>query len=724
MSDALKNTESSPSVLKRLVFSFANKTFLIFFLVFCNGYGFSTTIDSLITVSKTQKDTAKINTLVKTAVEYLNIGKLDDAESFLKQATEENKLAKSRSAELFITLKTMLLHYKKSEFRLAYDLGKETLPLALRVNDNNKLAECKMYMGMCTGRLGDFKAALNFYHEALPLLETTKNISLQMKLYSNIAGVYFDQLDYKMAIEFFQKTLAMAIKNHDYKVIGQTYNNIGSALSNLKKEKEAKLSYLKAVEYNLLSGNKHNLGYNYMNLASSELADDNTVQAKKYNAEALAIFTEFKDPYSIVSCMCVDGDILIKERKYDEAVKLFERIVVMGEKTGSPLLMERTYKQMSNAYELAGNMKQSLIYLKKYIETKDSIINNEIREEVTKKQLYYEFDKKRLADSLEAQSKQNYLTQEVENNKRSASLQRNISIISLVSLCIVAILAFYIYRGLKKNKFASNIIEAQKRIVEVKNKEILDSINYAKRIQGAILPSDRVVKNYFNDSFILYKPKDIVAGDFYWLESPEKLNSNSSTPVIFAAADCTGHGVPGAMVSVVCHNALNRAVREYHLLEPGKILDKTRELVIAEFGKNELEVTDGMDISLCLLDLNTKQLQWSGANNPLWIIRNKELIEYKPNKQPIGKFELSKPFTTHVIDLKANDCLYIFTDGYQDQFGGENSKKFKASGFKELLKSVSENSMEEQHHLIDAAFNAWKGNLEQVDDVCVIGIRL
>ncbi len=692
----------------------------LFLLVALPNFCFSN-LDSLQNVARSQKDSARINTLVKIAVEYINTGHMDDGEKYLIRAHNENTLVKSKECDLFISIKNVLFNYKKSKFKLAYELGEETLPLAIQLNNLDAVAECKMYMGMCAGRLGDFKKALAFYHQSLPVFEANHNLFMQMKLYSNIAGVYFDQLDYKTAIDYFKKTLEMAIQKNDNKVIGQTYNNIGSALSNLKNEKEAKEYYLKAVKVNTLSGNKHNLGYNYMNLASSEIAEKNIDKAKEYNNAALEIFTEFKDPYSIVSCLAVDADIFISEKKHKQAVEVMERAVKICDKTGSPLLMERTYKQMADCYELAGDLKRSISFMRKFVSIKDSIINDEIREEITKKQLYYEFDKKHIADSIDAQAKQKYLQQEVENNKRSASLQRNISVISLLSLLIVGVLAFYIYRGLKKNKQASKIIEDQKRIVEGKNTEILDSISYAKRIQNAILPSSRLVKEHFTDSFILYKPKDIVAGDFYWMET---INHESGDLVLFAAADCTGHGVPGALVSVVCHNALNRSVREYGLIDPGKILDKTKDLVISEFEKSEEEVLDGMDISLCVLDLKTKELNWAGANNPLWIIRNNELIDLKPDKQPIGKFELAKPFTTHSIKLLANDCIYIFTDGYQDQFGGEGAKKFKASKFKELLLLVNSSSMEEQHKLIDKAFYDWKGQLEQVDDICIIGIRV
>ena len=179
-----------------------------------------------------------------------------------------------------------------------------------------------------------------------------------------------------------------------------------------------------------------------------------------------------------------------------------------------------------------------------------------------------------------------------------------------------------------------------------------------------------------------------------------------------------------AMVSVLCNGALNRSVREFGLLSPGEILDKTREIIIQEFEKSAEDVKDGMDISLCALDTDVKKLQWAGANNPLWIIRDAELIETKPDKQPIGKTEKLSPFTTHFIDLKKGDCVYLFTDGLQDQFGGERGKKFKASKFKQLLLSIYTKPMEEQRQIIITEFENWKGKLEQVDDVCVLCVKI
>lgn len=253
--------------------------------------------------------------------------------------------------------------------------------------------------------------------------------------------------------------------------------------------------------------------------------------------------------------------------------------------------------------------------------------------------------------------------------------------------------------------------------LQEKNKEITDSITYAKRIQDAILPPISFMKEKFPNSFVLFKPKDIVAGDFYWMEEIGDM-------IFIAAADCTGHGVPGAMVSVVCSNAMNRAVKEFGLTETGKILDKVTDLVVETFEKSASDVKDGMDISILSINKITKQIQWSGANNPLWYFENKELKEITADKQPIGKSDLRKPFTTHIIECKPETSFYLFTDGFADQFGGPKGKKFKYKQFQETLSALLDTDPENQQKSLDIAFENWKGNLEQVDDVCIIGIRI
>ena len=308
---------------------------------------------------------------------------------------------------------------------------------------------------------------------------------------------------------------------------------------------------------------------------------------------------------------------------------------------------------------------------------------------------------------------------EEDSARKSRLLWIAVAGITILSILVLLVLNFYRQKK-KANALLeekNNEISKQKDIIEEKHKEITDSIDYAKRIQNAILPPARMVDEKLKDSFILYLPKDIVAGDFYWMQTV-------GNQVIFAAADCTGHGVPGALVSVICNNSLNRSVREYGLSEPGAILDKTRELVIQEFEKSEEDVKDGMDIALCSMENN--KLKFAGANNPLWIVRKdaEEVEEYKANKQPIGEFQNRVPFTTHEIHLKEGDCVYVYSDGYADQFGGEKGKKFKGKALKELLLDISKFDMKQQRQKLNEAFQEWKGDFEQLDDVCLIGVRI
>ena len=302
----------------------------------------------------------------------------------------------------------------------------------------------------------------------------------------------------------------------------------------------------------------------------------------------------------------------------------------------------------------------------------------------------------------------------------------------LFILIIIITTRISIYRVKQKNKQLEEIVnertkeiaeqntmlEDQKNQIAAKNEDILDSIKYAKRIQNTILPSENLLSSCFKDHFVFYRPKDIVSGDFYWMR---KVGGK----IIWSAVDCTGHGVPGAFVSIVGNNGLVRTVNEFKLDQPNLILDKLRELVVEAFrAQGERDVKDGMDLALLSLDPETNKLMYSGANNPLIIIRDKEVIEIKADKQPVGDFERSFPFTNHEIQLQKDDCVYIFSDGYVDQFGGPKGKKLKSKPFRELLLSISHLPMNDQLKCLNQHFDSWKGDIEQLDDVCVFGVRI
>jgi len=299
---------------------------------------------------------------------------------------------------------------------------------------------------------------------------------------------------------------------------------------------------------------------------------------------------------------------------------------------------------------------------------------------------------------------------EITDNFRKTFYLMNIVTTSLI---VFGTSLYFVRDILRKKNLNFKLLKSS----ENKNKELLDSIKYAKRIQSAIMPSKKQLSKLIPNGFVVYQPKDIVAGDFYWLNQKDN-------DLYMAACDCTGHGVPGALVSVVCNNALNRSIKEFELQNPGEILDKTRELVLKEFEKSEDEVNDGMDIAL--IRLNGNKLYFSGANNPLWIVRKtSDLVEtIKGCKQSIGLTNNPTAFLTHEINLSKGDCVYIFTDGYSDQFGGPKGKKFKSRAFKELLQSINKEPINKQKEIIETTIKTWKGKLEQVDDICVIGLKI
>ncbi|MBK6833400.1 MAG: SpoIIE family protein phosphatase [Bacteroidetes bacterium] len=358
--------------------------------------------------------------------------------------------------------------------------------------------------------------------------------------------------------------------------------------------------------------------------------------------------------------------------------------------------------------------------------------------------------------NIEAENKQKQihgLEKEKELSNENLKQQKFIQKLMIAGSGLLGVFLIFVFFSLAKSRKANKLIaaqktevekqkeiaekqkdiaEEQKHLLQEKQTEIIESITYAKRLQEAILPPFAFIDSNIKNNFILYKPKDIVAGDFYWAENIRDL-------FFIAAADSTGHGVPGAMVSVVCSNALNRSVKEFNLTETGKILDKTKELVVETFEKSTSEVKDGMDISLLCIDSKNKKVFWSGANNPLWYASSASasqssnktieggeiaMFEIKADKQPIGKTDKVNPFTTHEIEYKENTTFYLFTDGFADQFGGPNGKKFKYKPFAEILVQNVNKTPNEQSAILAEKFEAWRGELEQVDDVCIIGVKI
>jgi serine phosphatase RsbU (regulator of sigma subunit) len=338
----------------------------------------------------------------------------------------------------------------------------------------------------------------------------------------------------------------------------------------------------------------------------------------------------------------------------------------------------------------------------------------------------YELESARLKDSLEREEERRIAQQQIELQTIQIESARVKSIGLYTILFLLLVFIVFVYNRLKISQKHQKIIsqqkvevEHQKQLVEGKNKEIVDSINYSKRLQDAILPKKSDIDCVFEQNFILYRPKDIVSGDFYWFEETKNY-------YFIAAADCTGHGVPGAMVSFVCSQALSKAVKEDFFYDTSAILDRTREIVTNYFGRSESTISDGMDIALIRFEKdNILNIQFSGANNCLYVLRNNELTQYKGDKQYIGQLGLDEPFESLDIELVPNDELFLFTDGFPDQFGGQSADPFgKKIKTKKLKQLFVQGSFEDKHEKLESFFDTWKGDREQTDDVLIMGIRV
>lgn len=282
----------------------------------------------------------------------------------------------------------------------------------------------------------------------------------------------------------------------------------------------------------------------------------------------------------------------------------------------------------------------------------------------------------------------------------------------------------------KKELVARFALQKSKLELEEKNNEIVDSINYAKRIQNALIPPESALRKILPESFVLFKPKDIVSGDFYWatdLNTTTNTEQDKDKLVLFSVADCTGHGVPGAFMSIIGLKVFNQSVQQPDVNTTGEALDYLNHEVFNAVNKHsegDNIIRDGMDVALCAINFKTLKFNFSGANNPVYIVRDKQLHEIKGDKRPIGSYEVETKFTNNDYQLEKGDMVYIFSDGYPDQFGGPKGKKFKYSQFKEVLIEHAHLSAKEQHEKLEHIFENWRGNLEQLDDVCVIGVRI
>ena len=606
----------------------------------------------------------------------------------------EEKLKKEKGNKLLLSqvqLSQVKYLVLKTRFDEASKILNELIPVFKSHNQPSLLANCYSLKSVIAHKIKEKEKAIEFNLIAYDLYQKSNNTDGIFKILSNLSMDYIDYEMYDSAYttlnRLFSYETKMSPSNKYY-----MYQNFGIYYNETHDYKNAIFNYLKALEF-----------------AEKERMVDS-------KATLLMLLSK---PY-------------LSQKNYVSAFQYIKQSIEVSKQHNLIYELNEAYDQLVLAYELTGDFKKAY-------QTK--IINDSIEDEI------YNIEKINRINQFETQLKltekekvitQQKLTikQEQLEHAEAKSQITSLAFIIIVCLLLIVLVSIIFIRAKKLNRVINAQkaeVENQKLIVEEKNREITASISYAKRIQTAILPPQSLINQVLPQNFIFYLPKDIVAGDFYWTHQTENT-------ILFAVADCTGHGVPGSLVSVVCHNALNRAIGEFKLTQPAPILDAVSDMVIETFEKSETDVKDGMDIALCSLKYNVESemlpnthdpipntvatLQYAGANNALYIIRNNILIETKADKQPVGKYAKKQPFTNHTIELEKDDLIYLFSDGFADQFGGEKGKKFMYKAFKEMLVKFNHLPLDEQKDAIKSIFYKWKEENEQVDDICIMGVRI
>lgn len=749
--------------------------FLILSLIGANLLSQNKRIDSLTTsISILKEDTNKVKSLVELSKQYTLSGLHEKSINIATLALElSEKLHYKRGiANSLNNIGNAYIYKEDHDYDKALQFQLQSLKIREEIKDKNGIAISLNNIGAIYKERLDYPKALDYLFKGLKIREELKDKKGISASLGNIGAIYESVFEYDKALDYCKRSLRIKEEIGDKSEIINTLSRMGRIYSQIFEYNKALECHFQSYKVSEELSDKKKMASILNSIGDTYYHMKDYDKALEYTTKSLKIREEIGNKRFIAASEGSISRIYLTLENYS----LAKEYALKALKTfkGSPYIIDEReiQRQLYEISKAMGNSVEALEYHEQFVLLSDSILKTDNKKSIMQKELNYEFEKKEallkleqekkeieyLADAkrkkLEFEHKQEQQRLKAEQEKKELSYQENLKRTKLTDefnqrkafekaeqekrdisfsaqnkqqkiiiyavvfgLLIVVFFSVFLYRRFKVTQKQKSIIEKQKHLVEGHQKEIIDSITYAKRLQEAILPPLNLIYETLPNSFILYKPKDIVAGDFYWM--------HRVTDVIFvAAADCTGHGVPGAMVSVVCSNALNRAVNEFGNLDTAKILDKTRELVLETFSKSGEEIKDGMDISLVSINVKTNVVNWSGANNPLWYLQDNEVKEIKADKQPIGKTDNPKPYTTHVLNLNKGDSIYLITDGFADQFGGPKGKKYKYKQLEEVILNSSSLQLKEQKIKLEESFNNWIGDLEQVDDVTIIGIRL
>lgn len=573
---------------------------------------------------------------------------------------------------------------------------------------------------------GDLKTTIEKLNKAISLFEKNKELKGLAKSYS-LKSIALGRLEKREEeLSYLLKAKEIYISLNDNQGLSNTLQNLSNAYSDSRQYQNALDALEELKKLNLPENGKD--FYTEINYGGIYFNQNKITEALSHFQKAVNIANEYKMLDSEITGITRIAECYQRLNNLEKAQEFYQSALTLA--TENHLLVEEkdALKGIVDLYEKEKNYSSAFFTLKRLKLIEDSLLNIEKIKSIND-----------IEHKLQLTEKEKIIAEQslsLEKEKVALASSKNNTLMLIAGLIIVGIaFIFLFYYNSKTKKLFALIqkqkieVESQKEIIEIKNKDVMDSIHYAKYIQGSMLPSAKAMNSLFPDNFVLYKPKDVVAGDFYWTETID------NKPVL-AVCDCTGHGVPGAMVSIVACNALNRAIKEFKLSNPALIFDKVNELMQETFSKSDYEVNDGMDGVLCVFDYDTMKLHIAAANNPIWIVSQPaiktdlweepwSLSQISADKKPIGKFkEEVTPFTLKTVSVEKGEMIYLFSDGYADQFGGPKGKKFKYKQLQELLTSVAKLPAAEQCSSLNKTITDWQGNLDQVDDILIVGIRI
>jgi serine phosphatase RsbU (regulator of sigma subunit)/Tfp pilus assembly protein PilF len=690
-----------------------------------------------------------------------NAGLYDKALTLLKQGLSLDKEAKNLRGIAGSSNNIGRVYYYKGEYDLALEYYKMSLSASLELNDKNRVATCYNNIGVVYDDLGKYDVVIDFYLKSLQIAEEIEDKSAMAKCYNNLGTVCRKQGKKEQAIDYQLKSLEINLELNNKTEQAVNYLNLGNIYSDSKNLDKALHFLEKSLLINRELGSKRGMSFSYNSIGIVYEVLKEYSKAIEYLNKSIEIKQEIDDKNGAANARNSIASVYRQMANGNNSYVYLHKALMEGLKAyntgieiGALPIQNDAAETLRLIYNTLGDHKNAYKFAEIVITTRDSLFNMEKAKALADVEKRFAVEKKQLEiEKLEDEKaiQELQLLRQLEVSKR----QKVTLIFSILGLFVTVVFTILVLHRLKITRSQKRIIEEQKVLVDQKNtllneqneeisaqrdhimsqhdlvvlqkdyieeqaKEITDSIRYAKRIQQAVLPSGEYMKSILHDHFVLYKPKDIVSGDFYWATTQDNW-------LVVAAADCTGHGVPGAFMSMLGVSFLKEIVNKKGVTKPSEILNRLRESIIevlrqeGKFGEQK----DGMDISICAIDTRQKRVQFAGASSPLIIVDRKgELTTVIPDKQPVAIYEYMTNFTNHELALQDGEAIYLLSDGFADQFGGAKNKKFMAKKLKELIATIAHKPMETQKEILIQEFEGWKGETDQVDDITILGIRI